>query len=319
MPRPKIFIDGSAGTTGLRIRDWLAPREDLDLIVLAYEDRRDPDARQQAISDADLAVLCLPDDAAIEASDWAVDSDTKVLDPSTAHRVADGWVYGLPEMDESTRDAVAESQLVSNPGCYATAVVLLLKPLVDEGLIPSDVPISVHGLSGYSGGGRIMIERWQGGEPELTNLPFESPYALTAVHKHIAEMTKYSGLTHQPQFVPAVGPFITGMRLEIPLHKAVLSPGTTAQGAWSALEQKYFSERFVKVTSLEDESNFVDPSFDPRACNDTNRIDLSVVPNASGNMLLVAQLDNLGKGAAGAAIQNLNLMLGLPEATGLPS
>ncbi|MCH7739013.1 MAG: N-acetyl-gamma-glutamyl-phosphate reductase [Chloroflexi bacterium] len=315
---PKVFIDGSYGTTGLRIREWLADRDDIEVLSLAEEDRRDVAARKALLAEADLAVLCLPDDAAIEAAAWADESGTKVIDPSTAHRVADNWTYGLPEMDPSQREAIREETHVSNPGCYAIAVILGLRPLVEAGLLPEDSPITVHALSGTSGGGKGMIARWEEPGSELNDLPFESPYALERQHKHIPEMTRYSGLSHEPQFVPSVGPFVTGMRVEIPLHRAILSGAATAESISDLLAARYADEKFVRVNSIDDSLAYADPAFDPRAANGTNRIDLSVLPNELGHVLLIAQLDNLGKGASGSAIQNMNLMLGLPEDAGLP-
>ncbi len=316
---PKIFVDGSYGTTGLRIRDWLAGRDDIEMLTLPEEERRDPNARQSLLGEADLAVLCLPDDVAGEAAGWADEGGTKVIDASTAHRVADGWAYGLPEMDSSQREAIREEMHVSNPGCYPTAVILALRPLIEEGLVPEDAPITVHALSGYSGGGKSLIAKWEEPGSELNDLPFESPYALERTHKHVPEMTHYAGLVHEPQFIPSVGPMITGMRVEVPLHRAVLTGGASADAISKTLTDRYADEKFVQVNSIDDSLAYADPAFDPRNANDTNRIDLSVVPNELGHVLLIAQLDNLGKGASGGAIQNMNLMLGLPEDTGLPA
>jgi N-acetyl-gamma-glutamyl-phosphate reductase len=317
MTKPNVYIDGSAGTTGLRIQERLANREDINVTVLDYEDRRDVDKRRAATQDADLTILCLPDDAAIEAAAWASESGTKVVDPSTAHRVNDEWVFGLSEMTPTQREKIQNAQNVSNPGCYPTGMILSLRPLIENNLLAKDAPITIHALSGYSGGGRKLIEKWEGGQPDLENLPFESPYALHTAHKHVPEMTKYAGLTYEPQFMPAVGPFINGMRLEIPLHKAVLPETTSANDIWEVLDQRYASEQFVKINKIEDSLAYSDPAFDPRATNDTNRCDISIIPNPLGHILIVIQIDNLGKGASGAAIQNMNLMLGLPEDAGL--
>jgi N-acetyl-gamma-glutamyl-phosphate reductase len=317
MTNPKVYIDGSAGTTGLRIQERLANRHDLDVTVLDYEDRRDEKLRREATAAADLTILCLPDDAAIEASAWAKESGTKVVDASTAHRVNDEWAFGLPEMTIGQREKIQNAQNVSNPGCYPTGMILSLRPIIEKGLLSEDAPITIHALSGYSGGGKKLIEKWEGGQPGLENLPFESPYALHTAHKHVPEMTKYAGLTHEPQFMPSVGPFINGMRLEIPLHKAVLPESTTANDIWEVLDQRYANEQFVKINKIEDSLAYSDPAFDPRSTNDTNRCDISIIPNALGHILIVIQIDNLGKGASGAAIQNMNLMLGLPENAGL--
>lgn len=319
MAAPKVYIDGSTGTTGLRIRDQLSERDDISLSVLPENERRDPQKRHAAIAGADLAILCLPDDAAAEAATWGKQEGTRIIDASTAHRVAEGWAYGLPEMDPGQRQKITGSSLVSNPGCYPTGMILSIRPLVENSLLDKDAPITVHALSGYSGGGKKLIAKWEGGQPDLENLPFESPYALHALHKHVPEMTRYSGLTHEPQFIPSVGPFITGMRLEIPLHKTVLPKNVTASDIWEVLDQRYANEKFVRIHPVEDTLAYADPAFDPRIANDTNRVDISVMPNTLGHVLLVIQLDNLGKGASGAAVQNMNLMLGLPEDTGLKS
>ena len=247
MATPKVYIDGSAGTTGLRIKDQLSARDDIELSVLPDDERRDPRKRRAAIAEADLAILCLPDDAATEAASWASAEGTKIIDASTAHRVADGWVFGLPEMAPGQRQKIANSDAVSNPGCYPTGVILSIRPLVENGLLDRDSPITVHALSGYSGGGKKLIAKWEGGQPELENLPFESPYALHTMHKHVPEMTEYSGLTNEPQFIPSVGPFITGMRLEIPLHKAVLPEKVTASDIWEVLDRRYADEKFVRI------------------------------------------------------------------------
>jgi N-acetyl-gamma-glutamyl-phosphate reductase len=315
--RPRVFIDGHAGTTGLRIRDWLAGRDDLELLTLPEPRRKDAGARREALRGADLAVLCLPDDAAREAVGWAEGSRVRVLDASTAHRVTEGWVYGLPELDPRQRDAIAAAPRVSNPGCYPTGVVLLLRPLVDAQLVPREAPLSVRALSGYSGGGRALIERWEDPARGLQRLVYEAPYSLERVHKHVPEMQRFSGLAREPQFVPAVGPFRCGMRVEVPLHAELLARGATGKAIWEAIAERYRGERFVRVAPYAEPAAVSERSLDPQAANDTNRIDLFVLPHPSGHVLLVAILDNLGKGAAGAAIQNLNRMLGLDEAKGL--
>ena len=317
MPNPKVYIDGSAGTTGLRIQERLANRRDLDLNVLSYNDRRDEELRREATAAADLTILCLPDDAAVEAAAWASESNTKVVDASTAHRVNDDWTFGLPEMTPTQREKIRSTQNVSNPGCYPTGMILSLRPIIENGLLGKDAPITIHALSGYTGGGKKLIAKWEDERSDLVNLPFESPYALHTQHKHVPEMTKYAGLTHDPQFMPSVGPFPTGMRLEIPLHKAVLPETTTANDVWEVLDQRYANEQFIKINGIEDSLVYADPAFDPRSTNDTNRCDISIVPNALDHILIVIQIDNLGKGASGAAVQNMNLMLGLPENAGL--
>jgi N-acetyl-gamma-glutamyl-phosphate reductase len=314
----RVYIDGHAGTTGLRIRDWLAGRDDLELLTLPEAQRKDPHARREMIRSADVSVLCLPDDAAREAETWAEGSNARLLDASTAHRVADGWVFGLPELEPGQRARIAEAARVSNTGCYAAAFILMIRPLIDVGLIDRRAPLSIHALSGYSGGGRSMIEKWEAPGSDLSGLPFEAPYALDAVHKHIPEMVAYTGVSLEPHFVPAVGPFRCGMRVQVPIPADLQNAGATAKTLWEALHDRYAAEPFVKVLPIAEPLESNEHSFDPRACNDTNRIELRVLPHPSGHALLMATLDNLGKGASGNAIQSLNLMLGCDETAGLP-
>lgn len=312
----KVFIDGHEGTTGLRIRDWLAWRGDIELLVLPHRERKQPAARRAALEAADVAVLCLPDDAAREAASWAAELGTRVIDASTAHRVDPKWVYGLPELEPGYEQRIRSAERVANPGCYASAFVLLVRPLVDAGAIAADTPLVCHALSGYSGGGRQLIERWENPDRPLTSLPYEAPYALQRVHKHIPEMMHYGRLTKEPYFTPAVGPFRCGMRLQLPLHREMLRvPAGEIAGIFS---RRYGEQPFVRVVPYEISTPIEEDTLSPLACNDTNRIEIHVIPHPSGHVLLAALLDNLGKGAAGVAIQNLNLMLGLPHTTGLP-
>ena len=316
--RSKIYIDGQAGTTALRIREWLEERNDLEVVTLPQDLRKEPAARKQALKDASIVVLCLPDDASKEAAAWLADSPVRILDASTAHRVDDNWVYGLPELMAGQRERIAKAQRVANPGCYASAVILLTRPLVDAGLVSPDTPLAIHALSGYSGGGRGLIERWEDPGRELIHLPYEAPYSITKFHKHIPEMMRYGGLSAEPQFLPNVGPFRSGMRVQVMIPaKALPKPGA-GKIIKEILTARYQEETFVKVESSADEGEANEFTFDPQAHNDTNLISLRVLPHQSGHILLMARLDNLGKGAAGVAIQNLNLMLGVPEATGLP-
>jgi N-acetyl-gamma-glutamyl-phosphate reductase len=307
------------GTTGLRIRDWLAGREDLVVVELDEARRKDAGARREALAGADVAVLCLPDAAAREAVALAEGTRARILDASSAHRVSPGWVFGLPELEPGQRAAIAGAARVSNTGCWSSAFLLLVRPLVDAGVIPRDAPLAVHGLSGYSGGGRELIAKWEDPERGLLTHVYEAPYALDRVHKHVPEMTRWSGLAREPQHIPAVGPFRCGMRVQVPLHAGLIAHGASGKTVWEALDARYRDERFVRVLPIREPLDSDEWSFDPRACNDTNRIELRVLPHPSGHVLLMAVLDNLGKGAAGVAIQNLNLMLGLPEARGLPA
>jgi N-acetyl-gamma-glutamyl-phosphate reductase len=315
--RPRVFIDGQAGTIGLRLRVLLGERSDLTLLEIDPARRKEQAARAELLNAADVSILCLPDDAARDAVAMIENPHARVIDGSTAHRVASGWAYGLPEVEPSQRRAIAQGARIANPGCYPTGVSLLLRPLTDAGLIARDAPLAIHALSGYSGGGLSLIERWESPGQGLSSLPFEAPYALDRKHKHIPEMMRYGGLVAEPLFVPAVGPFRCGLRVQIPLHAGLLAEGTGAKQLHAALSDRYTGERFVRVAPLERESAIDERSFDPRACNDTNRVELHVLPHPSGHVLLLSILDNLGKGAAGAAVQCLNLMLGLPEDTGL--
>lgn len=317
MPR-KIYIDGQAGTTALRIREWLTGRDDIEVITLPEELRKDADARKQALRDATIVLLCLPDDAAKDAAAWLADSPVRILDASTAHRVSEGWVYGLPELVSGQRERIATAPRVANPGCYASAVVLLVRPLVDAGLIASDSALSIHALSGYSGGGRSLIERWEDPKRGLLKLAHEAPYSINKVHKHIPEIMRHGALSAEPHFLPSVGPFRCGMRVAIMIPAKALPKTTTGEAMWDAFAVRYERETFIEVEPLTDASDADELTFDPQANNETNRISLRVLPHQSGHVLLMARLDNLGKGAAGVAIQNLNLMLGAPEGTGLP-
>ncbi len=314
----KIFIDGQAGTTALRIRDWLKDRDDLQIVTLPEELRKDAASRQETLRDATVAVLCLPDDASREAANWLADSPVRVLDASTAHRLADGWTYGLPELVSGQREQIANARRVANPGCYSSAVILLVRPLIDAGLISPETALSIHALSGYSGGGRSLIERWEDPKRGLMKLPYEAPYSITKFHKHIPEMMRYGTLAVEPHFLPNVGPFRCGMRVEIMIPAKTRLKSGTGKAMWEILAARYEREAFVEVEPLTDAGEADEHTFDPQAFNDTNRIALRVLPHQSGHVLLMARLDNLGKGAAGVAIQNLNLMLGMPENTGLP-
>lgn len=317
--RPRVYIDGHVGTTGLRIREWLARRADIELLTLPDDLRKQTDARRDRILAADLAVLCLPDDAARAAAQWAAHGTTRVIDTSTAHRIAPDWVYGLPELAPGQRAAIRSARFVANPGCYSSAFILLVRPLIDAGVIAHTAPLTCHALSGYSGGGRSLIERWEDPAGGLRALVYEAPYALDRVHKHIPEMVQYAGLQRELYFEPAVGPFRCGMRVQVPLHADVLQAGTDGRQVWDVLHARYRDEPFIRVMAMPEAGGTHERSFDPQACNDSNRIELHVLAHPSGHILLMAILDNLGKGASGVAIQCLNLMLGFAETTGLPT
>ncbi len=302
----KIFIDGEAGTTGLQIRDRLASRRDIQLLSLDNEHRKDRGARQDALNEADIAVLCLPDDAARDSVSLIEDVNTRVIDASTAHRTDPEWVYGFAEMTEGHDEAIAASKRVSNPGCYPQGLIAAIRPLVDEGMLAPDCPISMNAVSGYSGGGRKMIEQYETAGPAAA--PY-LPYGLTFEHKHLPEMTLYSGLKRKPLFQPAVGNYAQGMITLIPLHYDMMAEGVTGERVHDVLRGRFSGGGFVDVAPLEAINQTAD--LDPQALNGTNQMRLFVFANdRGGQMVLAAVYDNLGKGASGAAVQNLNLMLG---------
>jgi N-acetyl-gamma-glutamyl-phosphate reductase len=313
---PKVFIDGEAGTTGLEIRQRLEGRRDLEVVSIDPARRKDADARRELLNSADAVILCLPDDAAREAVSLVESNSVKVIDASTAHRVSPGWDYGFPEMAAAQRAALAASHRISNPGCWPTGFIALVRPLVEAGLVPADWPVTVHGVSGYSGGGKGMIAEFE--DPDAagyTEVPFRL-YGMTMAHKHVPEMTAYTGLKHRPVFTPAVGRYLKGMLVEVPLALEAMPGAPTAAQARACLAEAYADEPFVQVASREEAAGVA--TLDPEGLNGTNRMRLYVFGDEGrGQARLVALLDNLGKGASGAAVQNLNLALGLEETAGL--
>ncbi len=313
---PKVFIDGEAGTTGLEIRQRLAGRRDLDVVSIAEALRKNTAARRDLINAADAVILCLPDDAARQAMTLVESNSVAVIDASTAHRVSPGWAYGFPEMAHGQRAAIAASRRISNPGCYPTGFIALVKPLIDAGLVPADWPLTVNAVSGYSGGGKGMIAEFEDeAAANHTRVPYRL-YGLDLVHKHVPEMQAHAGLKHRPLFAPSVGRYLKGMLVEVPLQLAAMPGAPTPKDVHAALADAYAGERFVEVASLAEAAAI--KTLDPEGLNGSNRIRLHVFANERhGQARLVALLDNLGKGASGAAVQNLNLALGLPEDAGL--
>lgn len=307
--KPAVFIDGEAGTTGLEIRERLAKISGVEVKSIAADKRKDPKARMALMSDVDLVVLCLPDDAAKEAvglADELGDKSPRIVDASTAFRVDTNWTYGFPEMDKGQAARIKASRRVSNPGCYPTGGIALIRPLVAAGLMRTDHPVTVNAVSGYSGGGKAMIESYDSGKAPLFEL-----YGLGLAHKHVPELQLYSGLTRRPIFVPSVGNYFKGMLVSVPLHLDTLPGNPSARDLEACLEAYYADSKLVKVVKADDPSA-KGGRLDALALNGTDLLELRVFANAAhGQAVLVARLDNLGKGAAGAAVQNIGLMLGV--------
>lgn len=310
----KVFIDGEAGTTGLQIRERLEGRRDIELVSIDPAKRKDADERKRLLNGVDAVILCLPDDAAREAVALIENDAVKVIDASTAYRVAPGWAYGFAEMAKDQRAKIAASKRITNPGCYPTGFIALTRPLVEQGVIPRDWALSVNAVSGYSGGGKAMIAEFENeADPTYTRVPYRI-YAMAQAHKHVPEMQKYAGLARAPIFAPSVGRYYKGMIVEVPLPLAAMDKGAKLEDVHGVLAQAYKGERFVTVAPLAESRAL--KTLDPEGLNGTNQLKLFVFGHDQ-EARLVALLDNLGKGASGAAVQNLNIALGLDEGAGL--
>ena len=311
----KVFVDGQEGTTGLRIHEYLAQRADIEVLSIDPERRKDPAERARLLNAADVAFLCLPDDASREAAAMVTNPRTCLIDASTAHRTAPGWAFGLPELAPEQRARIREAKRIANPGCHASAFILLLRPLVDAGIVPTALPVSATSITGYSGGGKKMIEQYQRGGDLALSAP--RPYGLTLKHKHIPEMRVHGGLHTNPLFMPVVGNFYKGLAVTVPLSFSQLAAGTDGKALQRAYAQRYEGERFIRVMPLSDPATLESGGyFDVMGANDSNRVDLFVFANDQ-QALLIARLDNLGKGASGAAVQSMNVHLGVDEGLGL--
>jgi len=333
----QIFIDGAAGTTGLEIRERLTDRDDIKLVQLSDSERKSLRARREALNLSDLVILCLPDEAAREAVSMIENPAVRIIDASTAHRVAPDWVFGFPELDPGQRERIAAGKRVSNPGCYSTGFLGLVRPLVRSGILPADFPVTVHAVSGYSGGGKAMIQEFEDrASPRYVETVVRT-YGLTLAHKHVPEMQKHAGLRHPPVFSPSVGRFYRGMIVEVPLQLWALPGKPTVFDVHHVLNEAYQGEKMVEVAPFQApvealrsyrERQPFEPAvianatplltLDAELLRLTNGMKLFVFGNDKTQQArLVAMLDNLGKGASGAAVQNMNIMLGLPETEGL--
>lgn len=313
----RVFIDGQAGTTGLEIHARLAARPEIELLEIDPARRKDKAARRELLNGADLVILCLPDEAAVEAVSLIDNPEVRVLDASTAYRIAADWSYGMPELTPGQRATISQSRRVANPGCYPTGFTLAVRPLVDAGIMRADAPVSIHAVSGYSGGGRALVDQYRALELEgIAAMQAPRPYALDLEHKHLPEMQRYAGLARPPLFAPMVGHYYKGMLVQVPLPHGMLERQLSAAELTDLLAERYADEACINVVRPDGLQALDGRFLDPETCNDSNRVDLMVFGGAE-HLLLVARLDNLGKGASGAAIQNMNLMLGLDELSGL--
>ena len=312
----KVFVDGQEGTTGLQINEYLAKRGDIELLKIDSDKRKDLAERKRLINASDVTFLCLPDDAAKESVTLVDNPNTCIIDASTAHRVNPAWTFGLPELAPDQRDKIRTSKRIANPGCHASAFILALRPLVSAGIVAVDTQISANSITGYSGGGKKMIADYEAASASLTALKAPRPYALGLAHKHLPEMQAYTGLTVAPIFQPIVGPFYKGLAVTAALHPKQFAKSAGPADIQNILADYYAGEAFIRVAPLDLDANTEGGFFNVEANNDTNCVDIFVFGNAE-RMLLVARLDNLGKGASGAAVQAMNVHLGVEESLGL--
>lgn len=312
----KVFVDGEAGTTGLEIHSRLSSRNDIELLQISAEMHRDKDERQRLLNAADICFLCLPDDAARESVSLVTNPNTRIIDASTAHRTNPGWVYGWPEMSKEQRKKIAASKRVAVPGCHATGFNAAVYPLIAGGIMPTDYPISATSVSGYSGGGKKLIAQYEDtrrGDPEMQSPRY---YALALHHKHLPEMMKVNSLQYEPVFTPLVANFYRGMLVTLPINRRLLSKNMDARAVWGYYSEYYKDERFIKVMPFGGEVCLDGGYLGAQGCNGTNRLEIFVFGH-DDQILVMSRLDNLGKGASGAAVQCMNIMLGLDEGTGL--
>jgi N-acetyl-gamma-glutamyl-phosphate reductase len=311
-----VFIDGQEGTTGLRIRDRLLTRIDMKLLEIPNEDRKNNKVKSEYLNSADVVILCLPDAAAKESAAMVTNPGTCIIDASTAFRTHDDWVYGMPELNKSQREKIKNAKRISNPGCHATGFILAVLPLIESGLITDQYPVTATSVTGYSGGGKKLIERFRTSQhpADILNAPLH--YALSLAHKHLPEMKKHTKLATSPLFIPIVANYYNGMVVSIPLHKQLLSKTVSVEECHQIMSERYSNEPFIKILPLNHEEVLDDGFLQPTACNETNFLELFVTGNQE-QIIVMTRFDNLGKGASGAAVQNLNIVCGLEETAGL--
>lgn len=313
----KIYVDGQEGTTGLKINERLSGRTDIEILKIASEKRKDIEARRALLNEADIVFLCLPDDASREAVSLVENKKTRIIDASTAFRTHEDWTYGLPELSKEQRELIHKSSRVANPGCHATGFNLAVYPLIKAGIIPKTYPITAYSVTGYSGAGKKMIALYEESD-EDTKKKLESPrfYSLNLTHKHLPEMKKVCELNNDPLFTPIIGDFYKGMLVSIPLIAPMLNKKVTAKDVQEIMANHYASEHFVKVIPFDSAANLDNGFLNATECNDTNKAEIFVF-GRDEQILVISRFDNLGKGASGAAVQNMNIMLGIDEKVGL--